>query len=144
MRTTRAVKISSVVRSWHLVDAHDRILGKVSVEISRLLSGKGKVDYTPNIDLGDYVVVVNAVGVALSGKKDDSKIYYRYSGFPSGLRSETLKSLRQRKPEEVIRRAVSGMLPRNRLHDRRLARLFIYKGSEHPHGAQMGSKNAEI
>jgi len=136
-------KVLSSLRKWHLIDAQGQILGRLSVKIATLLSGKNKITYTPNIDDGDCVVVINGGGFAVSGKKEKNKYYYRYTGYPGGLRSEALHDLRVRRPEEIIRRAVSGMLPRNRLHDRRLARLFIFKGNEHPYGAQLGGENAQ-
>lgn len=128
-------------RSWHLIDAGQLPLGRLAVKISNLLCGKGKVSYRPNLDEGDYVVVVNALGLVTTGNKNDKKTYYRYSGYPGGLRAETLGSLRTRKPEEVVRLAVAGMLPKNKLIRPRLARLYIYKGLEHPHAAQMERKN---
>lgn len=139
---TKTLSSTEIKRAWHLVDAQDQILGRLAVTVANFLSGKQKIDYTPHLDGGDYVVVVNAAAVKVSGKKESRKIYYSYTGFPSGLRMESLTALRQRRPEEIIRRAVNGMLPRNRLHDRRLARLLIYKGSEHPHAAQLGGQHA--
>ncbi len=140
---TKAFRKKETQGKWHLIDARGQVLGRVAVKIAGLLSGKGEVGYTPNAVTGDYVVVVNAALFEVTGKKEDRKRYYRYTGFPGGLRSETLGKLRQRRPEEIIRMAVSGMLSRNRLHDRRMSRLFIYKGESHPHAAQTGGKNAD-
>lgn len=140
---TKATEVSPVVRGWLVVDARGQVLGRLAVKIANFLSGKDRVSYTPQVDGGGFVVVVNAALVLVTGSKENRKLYYHYTGYPSGLRSETLRSLRARKPEDLIRRAVSGMLPRNRLHDRRLARLFIYRGSEHPHAAQVGKSHAE-
>lgn len=123
-----------VERHWHLIDAEDQILGRMATRIAGLLMGKDKVEYVPYLDLGDYVVVINTKGVAVTGKKEKQKIYYRYSGYPGGLRKETLRELRERKPEEIIRRAVKGMLPKNKLQMPRMARLHIFAGAEHPYG----------
>lgn len=122
-------------RSWHLLDARQEAVGRLAVKISNLLCGKGKVSYLPNLDEGDYVVVINAADLVTTGNKGQ-KAYYRYSGYPGGLRSETLSSLKSRKPEEIIRLAVKGMLPKNKLIRPRLARLYIYKGAQHPHAAE--------
>lgn len=130
------------LRSWHLVDAKELPLGRLAVKISNLLCGKGKVCYMPNLDQGDAVVVVNAAELVTTGNKDNKEIYYRYSGYPGGLKSETLGSLKSRKPDEVVRLAVKGMLPKNKLVRPRMARLYIYKGPEHPHTAQFGGAKA--
>ena len=126
-------------RLWHLLDAQTQPLGRLAVKTVNLLMGKGKINFQPNLDRGDYVVVINAASLVTTGKKEEKKIYYRYSGYPGGLKSETLASLKARRPQEVIRHAVAGMLPKNKLLDRRMARLKIYPGSEHPHIAQVGS-----
>ncbi|MCL5003766.1 MAG: 50S ribosomal protein L13 [Patescibacteria group bacterium] len=123
-------------RSWHLLDASKEPLGRLSVKIAKLLCGKGKVNYLPNLDLGDYVVVVNAASLLVTGRKEEKKIYYRYSGYPGGLKEESLKSLKARRPEEVLRHAVLGMLSKNKLLKKRMARLLVYRGAEHPHGSQ--------
>ncbi len=122
-----------VERRWHLIDAKDQILGRISTKISRLLSGKDKIEYVPYLDIGDHVVVINAKEVAVTGKKERQKIYYRHSGYPGGLRAETLRELRERRPEEIIRRAVKGMLPKNKLAKSMLKRLYIFAGAEHPY-----------
>ena len=132
-------------RPWHLLDAGQEPLGRLAVKIANLLSGKNKVDRLPNLDEGDSVVVVNASLVVVTGKKERNKLYYRYSGYPGGLKEESLAHLRKRKPEEIIRHAVAGMLPRNKLQARRLARLKIYSGPKHPHQAQIvAGKNANV
>lgn len=128
---TRPTKKSDIKRVWHLVDAKDAILGRVSTRIAGLLMGKSKPYFINSLDCGDYVIVVNAKGVKVTGKKERQKIYTRYSGYPGGLRVETLKELRQRKPEEVIKHSVSGMLPQNKLKDKMLKRLHIFLGVEH-------------
>lgn len=132
-----------VERRWHLIDAKDQILGRVATKVARMLSGKDKVAYVPYLDGGDHVVVINAVEVAVTGKKEKQKTYYRHSGYPGGLRSETLGDLRERRPEEIIRRAVKGMLPRTKLQKLMLKRLHIFAGSEHPFKDKFGGTNGE-
>lgn len=112
-------------------------MGRLAVKISNLLCGKDKVDYLPNLDGGDCVVVVNAASSVTTGNKETKKFYYRYSGYPGGLKKESLGHLKARRPEEVIRLSVRGMLPKNKLADRREARLFIYAGADQPHAAQI-------
>jgi large subunit ribosomal protein L13 len=121
-----------IKRSWHLVDVRDQVLGRTATKIARFLTGKDKVEYVPHLDLGDYVVVINAKEVAVTGKKEKQKIYYRHSGYPGGLRSEALGDLRKRRPEEIVRRAVKGMLPKNKLQKSMLKRLHVFAGEEHP------------
>jgi len=121
-----------IKRSWHLIDAKDEILGRISTKIARHLIGKDKVEYVPHQDMGDHVVVTNAIEVAVTGKKEKQKTYYRHSGYPGGLRAETLGELRKRRPEEIIRRSVKGMLPKNKLQKPMLKRLHIFTGAEHP------------
>jgi len=124
--------MTKIERRWHLVDVKDQILGRSATRIARFLIGKDKVEYVPHLDVGDHVVVTNAAEVAVTGKKEKQKIYYRHSGYPGGLRSETLGDLRERRPEEIIRRAVKGMLPKNKLQKPMLKRLHIFAGEEHP------------
>lgn len=143
-KQTVPTKISDIKRSWHLIDAKDAILGRISTSIAELLMGKGKPYFVRNLDCGDYVVVINAKDVKVTGKKELKKQYTRYSGYPGGLRRETLKELRGRKPEEVIRHAVSGMLPKNRLHDRMLKRLYVFAGEEHPYQDKIKDKKSNI
>jgi large subunit ribosomal protein L13 len=135
MKTWNA-KPGEIEREWHLVDAEGQTLGRLATRIADTLRGKNKPQYTPHIDTGDFVVVVNAEKVAVTGKKLDDKIYYRHSGYPGGLRQRTLREQLARRPEEVIRKAVKGMLPRNRLARAQLRKLKIYAGPEHPHTAQ--------
>ena len=123
-------------RSWVLVDASGRTLGRLATQIADILRGKRKPEYTPHVDVGDFVVVVNAEKIVVTGNKREAKRYYRHSGYPGGLRSRTLGDLLERRPEEVIRRAVRGMLPRNRLARKQLTKLKVYAGPEHPHAAQ--------
>ncbi len=118
-------------RVWHLIDARGKILGRVSVEIAHLLMGKGKPQFIRNLDSGDYVVVTNSKEVKVTGGKEEKKVYSRHSGYPGGFKQETLAELRTRKPDEIIKHAVSGMLPQNKLRDIFLTRLFIFEGKEH-------------
>jgi large subunit ribosomal protein L13 len=136
MRKTHSTKPLSdkqIVRSWHLVNIEGKILGRETNKISQLLQGKHKVTYVPQLDTGDYVVVINAGKVKVTGRKMDDKKYSFYSGYPSGLRTVTLKMMMKQKPAEVIRHAVSGQLPKNKLRDVRLKRLFVYEADAHPH-----------
>lgn len=128
---TEATKLSQIKRSWHLVDLKGKILGRIATEIAKLLMGKSKPYFVKNLDCGDYVVAVNAKNVVVTGKKEQLKKYYRYSGYPGGLTVETLEKLRQRKPEEVIIHAVKGMLPQNKLRDKMLKRLYVFPEEEH-------------
>jgi large subunit ribosomal protein L13 len=123
-------------RDWYLVDAEGKTLGRLATQLAELLRGKGKPEYTPHTDTGDFVVVVNAEKVAVTGNKLNGKRYWRHSGYPGGIRSRTLGEMLERRPEEVIRKAVKGMLPRNRLARRQLRKLKIYAGPDHPHAAQ--------
>jgi large subunit ribosomal protein L13 len=123
-------------REWHIVDADGKILGRMASEIARVLRGKNKVIFTPNADTGDFVIVINAKGVRLSGHKLDDKIYYRHTNYPGGIRSRTAADLLENKPEDLIHLAVKGMLPKNRLGRKLAAKLKVYSGAEHPHEAQ--------
>jgi large subunit ribosomal protein L13 len=123
-------------RDWHLVDADGQTLGRMATQIAEILRGKRKPEYTPHCDVGDFVVVVNAAKIHVTGNKLQDKRYYRHSGYPGGIRSRTLAEMLERRPEEVIRKAVKGMLPRNRLARKQLLKLKIYPGPEHPHQAQ--------
>ena len=125
------LKPDNITRSWYLIDAKGKILGRLATQIARILQGKHRAYYTPHWDMGDYIVVVNAKNIAVTGKKEKDKIYYRHTGYPGGLKEETLASLRKRRPEEIIRRAVKGMLPRNRLAKQMMKKLFVYAGKEH-------------
>ncbi|MEX1141979.1 MAG: 50S ribosomal protein L13 [Thermoleophilaceae bacterium] len=123
-------------REWLVVDATGKTLGRLATQIADLLRGKHKPEYTPHCDVGDFVVVVNAEKIAVTGRKREEKLYYRYSGYPGGMRSRTLAEMLDRRPEEVIRLAVKGMLPRNRLARQQLRKLKAYAGPDHPHAAQ--------
>jgi large subunit ribosomal protein L13 len=123
-------------RDWYVVDAEGKTLGRLATQLADALRGKRKPEYTPHCDTGDFVVVVNAEKITVSGDKLEQKRYWRHSGFPGGIRSRTLGEQLERRPEEVIRRAVRGMLPRNRLGRAQLRKLKVYAGPEHPHAAQ--------
>ena len=123
-------------RNWLLVDANGKTLGRLATQIADALRGKRKPEYTPHIDTGDFVVVVNAEKIAVTGNKREAKLYHRHSGYPGGLRTRTLDQMLERRPEEVIRLAVKGMIPRNRLGRQQLRKLKVYAGPEHPHQAQ--------
>ena len=123
-------------RRWYVVDAEGKTLGRLSTQIADVLRGKRKPTYTPHVDTGDFVVVINAEKVSVTGNKRSEKLYHRHSGYPGGLKTRTFEEMIERKPEEVIRLAVKGMLPRNRLSRRQITKLKIYAGPEHPHAAQ--------
>ena len=123
-------------RGWFLVDAEGKTLGRLATQIADVLRGKRKPTYTPHVDVGDFVVVVNAEKVVVTGNKREAKRYWRHSGYPGGIRYRTLGEMLERRPEEVLRKAVKGMLPRNRLARRQLTKLKVYAGPDHPHQAQ--------
>lgn len=131
MKYTNPTKLSDIKREWHLIDVKDKILGRSATQIATLLMGKSKPDFVRNLDMGDYVVVLNAKNVKVTGKKESLKKYIRHSGYPGGLKSETLSDLRGRNPEEIIIHAVAGMIPQNRLKARMLKRLYVFKGESH-------------
>jgi len=123
-------------RRWFLIDARDQVLGRIASEAARLLRGKTKASFTPHVDCGDFVIIVNAEHVRLTGSKDQTKVYYRHSGYPGGIRQLTAGRMRAAHPERLLRLAVTGMLPKNRLGRRLATKLKIYAGAEHPHAAQ--------
>src|ERR671911_1273316 len=133
---TYSAKPGEVARDWYVVDAEGKILGRLATQIADTLRGKRKPQFTPHVDTGDFVIVVNAEKIQVTGKKLDDKIYYRHSGYPGGLRERTLGEQLARRPTEVIRKAVKGMLPRNRLARQQLTKLKVYAGPDHPHEAQ--------
>jgi large subunit ribosomal protein L13 len=133
---TYSAKPGEVTREWYLVDAEGKTLGRLATQIADTLRGKRKPQYTPHVDTGDFVVVVNAEKIQVTGNKLDQKRYYRHSGYPGGLRSRTLREQLERRPTEVLRVAVKGMLPKNRLARQQITKLKIYAGPEHPHEAQ--------
>ena len=133
---TYTAKPGDFERQWYVVDADGETLGRLATRIADTLRGKRKPIYTPHVDTGDFVVVVNCERIRVTGNKLQEKIYYRHSGYPGGLRERTLAEQLERRPEEVIRRAVRGMLPKNRLGRAQLTKLKVYRGTEHPHVAQ--------
>jgi large subunit ribosomal protein L13 len=133
---TYSAKPGEVTREWYLVDAEGKTLGRLATQIADTLRGKQKPQFTPHVDTGDFVIVVNAEKIQVTGNKLDQKRYYRHSGYPGGLRSRTLREQLERRPTEVLRVAVKGMLPKNRLARQQITKLKIYAGPEHPHEAQ--------
>ena len=133
---TYSAKPREITRNWYVVDAEAKTLGRLATQIAGVLRGKGKPAYTPHVDTGDFVIVVNAEKIHVTGNKLDQKRYYRHSGYPGGLRSRTLREQLARRPTEVLRTAVKGMLPKNRLARQQITKLKIYAGPEHPHEAQ--------
>jgi large subunit ribosomal protein L13 len=136
MRRTYSPKASEIERGWCVVDADGAVLGRLSSRVARLLLGKHKPTYAPHLDTGDFVIVVNAEKVVLTGKKEEQKVYYRHSGHPGNLKQETAAHLRRRRPVKLVEEAVKGMLPKNRLGRHLLRKLKVYAGPEHPHAAQ--------
>jgi large subunit ribosomal protein L13 len=133
---TYSPKPAEIERKWHVVDATDLPLGRLASEVAQILRGKHKPIFSPHLDCGDFVVVVNAEKVAVTSGKSKTKIYYRHSGYPGGIRAETFESLRDRRPEAIVERAVRGMLPKNRLGRKVIRKLKVYAGPDHPHEAQ--------
>ncbi len=140
---TEVAKLENVKRDWYLVDAQDLVLGRLASEVANILRGKNKAIYTPSVDTGDFVIVVNAEKIALTGRKMADKVYYSHSGFPGGLKEITAGKLLDKKPEDVIKKAVKGMLPKIKLSRHMLKKLKIYAGANHPHDAQQ-PKNLEL
>ncbi len=134
---TYTAKPADIKRDWHLIDAADKTLGRLSVRAARLLMGKHKPEYTPGQDTGDFVVVINAEKVRFTGKKAEQKMYYRHSGYPGGFRSISLEKLMEQHPTRALEHAVNGMLPHTRLGARMRKRLRVYAGAEHPHASQI-------
>lgn len=133
---TYVPKVAEVEKKWHLIDARGKVLGKVAARAATLLRGKHKPVFTPHLDVGDYVVVINADKVVLTGRKESTKTYYWHTFYPGGLKSISFKKYRKEKPEELFREAVKGMLPHNRLGKKILRHLFVYRGEKHPHQSQ--------
>ena len=136
MSKTYSPKLSEIEKSWVVIDAAGLPVGRLSSLVARLLTGKHKPNYAPHLDVGDFVIVVNAEQSVFTGRKEDQKKYYRHSGYPGGLKSETARELRERRPTKLIERSVWGMLPKNRLGRRQLKKLKVYAGPDHPHQAQ--------
>jgi large subunit ribosomal protein L13 len=134
--TTKHANEATVQRNWYVVDGTNQTVGRICSKIAAVLRGKNKVYYTPHVDCGDFVIVINAEKVLFTGNKLEDKIYLNFSGYPGGQRQETAKNLLKRRPEVVVERAIKGMLPKNRLGRKLFKKLFVYVGTEHPHGAQ--------
>jgi large subunit ribosomal protein L13 len=134
---TYSPKASEITRKWYVVDAEDLVLGRLATEVARILRGKHKPTFAPHMDMGDHVIVINAEKVVLTANKADQKLVYRHSGYPGGLKSRTFAEALALKPEEGVRRAVRGMLPKNRLGRQMLTKLKVYAGPNHPHSAQL-------
>lgn len=141
MTKTKPTKAKEIKRRWHLIDARKQILGRLATQIAHLLMGKDKPYFVPYLNCGDFVVVINAKKVRVTGKKEEQKIYTRYSGYPGGLKKESLRRLREKNPQEIIRHAVSGMLPKNKLRKERLKRLYVYADDKHPHAKKLKVKD---
>ena len=133
---TFTLKANDIKKNWYLIDAKDQVLGRLSSKIAQLIRGKGKPEFTPHLDMGDFVIVVNAKQVKVSGNKDKNKVYWRHSGFPGGQKESSLSDLRQKFPDRIITNAVKGMLPHNRLGRKMLKNLKVYADDSHPHEAQ--------
>ena len=136
MNKTSVPSIDSIDRQWYLVDAENQTLGRLATEVASVLRGKNKATYTPHLDTGDFVVVVNADKIRVSGNKSQQKLYRRHSGRPGGMKVETFEHLQERLPERIVEKAIKGMLPHNALGRQLFRKLKVYKGSDHPHAAQ--------
>lgn len=136
LQKTFMAKESEVEKKWYIIDADGEILGRLASRVANILRGKHKPTYTPHVDSGDFVIVVNAERVRVTGNKELDKVYYRHTGYPGGLKTRTVKEMRERRPERMIELAVKGMLPHNRLGRRQFTKLKVYAGANHPHEAQ--------
>jgi len=134
--TTKHANAATVKRNWYIVDGTNQTVGRMCSRIAAVLRGKNKASYTPHVDTGDFVIVINAEKVSFTGNKLEEKLYDHFTGYPGGLKQETAKNLQARRPEVLIERGVKGMLPKNRLGRKMFKKLFVYAGAEHPHGAQ--------
>lgn len=141
--STNAVSAKSIQRNWHLIDAKNQTLGRLAVNIAKVLMGKNKVNYVPYLDMGDYVVVTNASAIKVSGKKTEQKKYYSHSGYPGGLRTQTYVNMLADKPQEVIKHAIKGMLPNNKLRPKMLKKLFVFADANHPYKKQLKQETEE-
>ena len=135
MKTT-ALRTQDIEQKWYLIDCSGKTLGRLSVKVANILRGKNKPEYTPNSDVGDFVVLVNAKNLKVTGSKNEDKIYYRHTGYPGGIKQVSFKDLLNKDPEKVLRLAVKGMLPKNKLNRQVIKKLKVYAGDEHPHEAQ--------
>ena len=133
---TKSYKTSDITENWHLIDAQDKVLGRLAVKVANILVGKNKAKYSPNADLGDFVVVVNAEKIKVTGNKEIQKNYYHHTGYPGGLKTKPFKKMLEDSPEKIILKAVKGMLPKNKLANKTIKKLKIYSGKNHPHIGQ--------
>ncbi len=136
MRQTTILKSEEVKKDWYVIDAEGQTLGRLATKVANVLRGKNKPTYTPNVDCGDYVIVLNAAKVVYSGDQEEKKIYYHHTGYPGGLKSRSIGLMKREHPVELVEHAIEGMLPHNKLGDRMRTHLFVYEGAEHPHTAQ--------
>ena len=136
MKKTYSAKKSDITRNWHIIDAEDAVLGRMASKVASILKGKHKPIYTPSIDTGDHVVIINAEKVKLTGKKLENKVYWRHSGYTGGIKSQTAADIMEKNPEKVIRHAIAGMLPKNTIGRKMIKKLKVYAGPDHPHKAQ--------
>ncbi len=136
MRQTTMAKPSTVVRQWYVVDAAGQTLGRLATQVATLLRGKHKVDFTPHVDCGDYVIVINADKAVVTGDQDFKKMYYRHTGYPGGLKTRSTREMREKYPVQWVEKAIMGMLPHTKLADVQRTHLFVYTGDQHPHQAQ--------
>ena len=134
--TTKHANAATVKRNWYIVDGTNQTVGRMCSRIAAVLRGKNKASYTPHVDTGDFVIVINAEKIVFTGNKLDEKLYDHFTGYPGGLKQETARNLQARRPEVLVERGVKGMLPKNRLGRKMVKKLFVYAGAEHPHGAQ--------
>jgi len=141
---TYSTKVSDIKRQWHVIDASGKVLGRLATQVARLLMGKHKPTFSPNLDTGDFVIVINADKVRVTGNKAKQKVYYRHSGYPGGLKSISLEKMMQTNPTGVIEHAVKGMLPHTRLGARMMKKLRVYVGDTHPHLAQTKASSTEV
>ena len=139
---TKSYKSVNVEKNWHLVDAEDKVLGRLAVKIASILTGKNKPQYSPNADLGDFVIVVNAEKVKVTGNKFSQKNYYHHTGYPGGLKTKSFEKMQEDSPEKIIEKAVKGMLPKNKLANQIIKKLKVYSGSVHPHIGQQPKESA--
>ena len=137
---TNYIKAGEIDKKWFLVDAEDKTLGRLSSKVAQILRGKGKVNYTPHMDMGDFVIIINAEKVKLSGKKETNKEYFKHTNYPGGAKFSSVKLMRSKKPEFLLMNSVKGMLPHNRLGKKILEHLKVYVGNEHPHASQKPKK----
>ena len=133
---TMVPKVDSIVKKWYVIDGENEVLGRLASQVAMILRGKHRPEYTPHLDLGDHIVVINADKIRVTGRKLNQKVYRRYTGYPSGLRTKTMDKMMQERPERVLFHAVKGMLPKNRLGRKMIKKLRVYVGSDHPHQAQ--------